>query len=180
MKRALVIGSAPCVADDVAAAPDWPVIAVNWAVIRHLGPIEFMASIHRALVYKSIIARRALGGDMDYTAYTKVPANRGIPVVLPPTRVVAERQTLGPGSSALFAVEIALRLGYERLILCGVPLEGNKTLQENGPEERIRFGKNFFETFRGKWLKHRDLLEPHVRSMSGWTREKFGPGEDWK
>jgi hypothetical protein len=173
-KHALVVGSAPCVSLDLMNAPDWPMIVVNWAGIRHLGPIEFWASIHRKLIYKGIKARREAGGDMDFTAYVKLPKNQRLQDVPPPTRIAAAEQTLGSGSSALFAVEIALRLGYKRLILCGVPLEGTTTLQENGEEERLRKGQPFVETFRPAWIRNFELLSPRVRSMSGWTREFLG------
>jgi hypothetical protein len=179
MKKALVVGSAPCVSLDLQNAPDWPLIVVNWAGIRQLGPIEFWVSIHRRLIYKGIESRRALGGDMNFTAYTKIPPKEKVQTFPPPTKVERAEQTMGSGSSALFAVEIALRLGYRRLVLCGVPLEGQFTLQENGEESRIRKGGDLVKAFQPAWLRHFPELEMHVRSMSGWTKELFGEPIGW-
>lgn len=179
MKKAIVVGSAPCVFDDLAAAPKWPMIVVNWAGIRHLGPIEFWASIHRKLIYKGIEMRREADGDMDFTAFIKLPKRQRLQHVPPPTRVVEAKQLLGSGSSGLFAVEIALRMGYERLVLCGIPLTGTTTIQESGEEERVRKGQPFIETFHDAWIRNFELLSPHVRSMSGWTREFLGDPGEW-
>ena len=179
MRQALVVGSAPCVFDDLKAAPDWPLIVVNFAGLRHLGPIEFWASIHRRLIYKGIEMRRAAGGEMDFTAYVKCPPREHPPTPPPPTILKTAQQKMGSGSSGLFAVEIAIRLGYERLILCGIPLEGATTLQESGEESRVRGGKPFVENFRAAWLRHFETLEPVVRSMSGWTKELLGGPIGW-
>jgi hypothetical protein len=179
MKKALVVGSAVCVFRDLERAPDWPLIVVNWAGVRHLGPIEFWASIHRRLMYKALTIRRRKGGDMDFTAYVKIPKKEKLPEALPPTKLERASLTFGSGSSGLFAVEIALSLGYERLILCGIPLEGTKTLQEKGEETRVRTNKPFVDTFRPAWVRHYDTMKPHVRSMSGWTEKMFGGPEDW-
>jgi hypothetical protein len=117
---------------------------------------------------------------MDFTAYVKLPKRQRLKDVPPPTRVVEAQQLLGSGSSGLFAVEIALRLGYERLVLCGIPLTGRTTIQENGEEERLRKGQPFIASFRDAWVRDFELLSPHVRSMSGWTRELLGGPEGWE
>lgn len=184
MKRAIVIGSAPCVHEDTKLAraqfPDWPLIVVNWAGLRHLGPIEFWASIHRRLIYKAIPMRREAGGDMKFTAYIKIPPGEKVQRTQAPTRIVGEKQKMGSGSSGLYAVEVALRLGYEFLLLAGIPLTGDSSLQCNDKEEeRIRFDKPFVESFRKAWENHFHTLQPHVRSMSGWTKEQFGGPEEW-
>jgi hypothetical protein len=180
MKKAIVIGSAPCVHEDVFNAPDWPKIVVNWAGLRHLGPIEFWASIHRRLLYKAIPLRKEAGGTMRFTAFTVVPKGRKLRKVPTPTRITQRKQRMGSGSSGLFAVECALSLGYQRLLLCGIPLEGDTSLQfEDQEEERIRCNQSFVTSFRAAWENHYDELAPHIRSMSGWTRELFGSPEDW-
>lgn len=184
MKQALVIGSAPGVFDDLKAAPAWPKIVVNWAGVRELGPIEFWASLHPLLMIEMIGQRERKHGDMNFTAYVKMPRQnqkppRRKPVVLHPLMQPAPATDTGNGSSALLAVMVALHLGYERLLLCGVPLEGAYTLQGKGPELRGRPNAPMFEMFRKAWTNQRLRLAPHVRSMSGWTRGLFGGPEEW-
>jgi hypothetical protein len=184
MKPAVVVGSAPCVHEDFTQAhalfPAWPLIVVNWAGLRHLGPIAFWASIHRRLIYRAIKMRKNRGGDMKFHAYIKIPPGEKIQRVDAPTKIKPFKPKMGSGSSGLFAVEVALKLGYDRLLLCGIPLEGDHSLQVNDQEEeRIRFGKPFVESFRKAWLNNYDTLKPVIRSMSGWTKEQFGGVEEW-
>lgn len=78
------------------------------------------------------------------------------------------------GSSGLFAVKIALECGFDRIILCGVPMSASAG----------HFVRKHYWTacrfFRLPWIEHRAELAPNVRSMSGWTRELFGlPTTDW-
>jgi hypothetical protein len=140
MKSALVVGSAPCVFDDFRQAranfPSWDLLVVNWAGLRHIEPIAGWFSIHRRLVYKAIPMRKAAGGDMRFTAFIKIPKGEKIQRPEAPTRIVPGKHKMGSGSSGLFAVENALHhLGYERLLLCGIPLEGDTSLQVNDKEE---------------------------------------------
>jgi hypothetical protein len=180
MKKALVVGSAPCVFEDLFDAPKWPKIVVNWAGIRHLGPIEFWASLHRHLIYEGIKIRRDKGGDMAFTAWAKAPAGERVPNVPSPTKMKHYINKWGAGSSGWYAIEVALKeLGYDRLILCGIPMTGETTIQKAGIEERIRNDEPFIETLRPRWSLHMDKLQGKVKSMSGWTRELLGGPEDW-
>ena len=79
------------------------------------------------------------------------------------------------GSSGLLAVKIARELGFNRIILCGVPM----TVQGGHFRRHQRWVSAF--GFRPAWERHAAELRPYVRSMSGWTREIFGapPGAHW-
>jgi hypothetical protein len=78
------------------------------------------------------------------------------------------------GSSGLFAVQVARRHGYDRVILCGVPMT-----VDDGHFERHQKWQSAI-TFRNGWVRCRSELVPFVRSMSGWTLEMFGlPTEEW-
>ena len=176
MKSALIVGSAPCVFDDLEAAPRWPLIVINFAGLRHLGPIEFWASLHFRLLCDLISDRERMGGDMNFTAYAKIPPRMAIPKFASGVKIVpAPLKRIGNGSSGLVAAVTAIRLGYERLVLCGVPLEGGHTIQA---DQKIQFRGTpkvpAFAKFRRAWELHQDIVKPHVRSMSGWTREFLG------
>ena len=73
------------------------------------------------------------------------------------------------GSSGLFACKIARQLGFERIILCGVPMDPSaKHVVRAQPWPA---GVTFR---RASWERHKEEIKPFVRSMSGWTAEQFG------
>jgi hypothetical protein len=76
----------------------------------------------------------------------------------------------GPsGSSALLGVLAGIKMGYEKLVLCGCPLQGKN-----------RAGRDYFKMFADGWKIRYNQVAPFVRSMSGWTRELLGePTVDW-
>ena len=73
----------------------------------------------------------------------------------------------GSGSSGLFAVKTALSLGYNKIVLCGVPI--NK-------ESHYFSSKAWSEcdSFSGTWREQQGILKKYVRSMSGYTRNLLG------
>jgi SAM-dependent methyltransferase len=93
-----------------------------------------------------------------------------------PTAIWAHRKGEGvtnviddwSGSSGLFSVHIARHLGFDRILLCGVPMapEGNHFLR------RVRWNAAF--AFRKGWERRKPEIAPYVRSFSGWTRDLLG------
>jgi SAM-dependent methyltransferase len=79
------------------------------------------------------------------------------------------------GSSGLFAVKVARERGYERIILCGVPMD-----QSVGHITRGATEWKAASMFRTGWIQHHFEFAPYVRSHSGWTKERLGaPDENW-
>ena len=81
------------------------------------------------------------------------------------------------GDSGLFAIRVAIRLEYEKIILCGMPIDSRSKLyqlRENG----CSFDCN---TNLKLWQETaRDEFEDKVRSMSGNTQEILGyPTKEW-
>ena len=182
MKRALIVGSAPCVFDDLAAAPDWPLIVINYAGLRNTGPIEMWVSLHFRLLAQLVDQRAKMGGDMNFKAFSRIPNNVTSKITTDCGIEILPGATgrIGNGSSGLLAVMTAIDQGYDQLILCGIPLEGSETLQAGDKIEkrtRGRRGMDAFERFRHPWVLNEKLIRRHVRSMSGWTREFFGGPE---
>jgi hypothetical protein len=72
------------------------------------------------------------------------------------------------GSSGLHAVTVALKLRYQRIVLCGAPMtkEGGHVVRDE-PWTRV-------DTFIGGWKAHKAEIAPYVRSWSGWTAELLG------
>jgi hypothetical protein len=79
---------------------------------------------------------------------------------------------MGSGSSAWGAAKVALLMGYERVVLCGAPLEPGPyadgiyatTFQDN---------MNTLGVMRGVIEKDK-WMHPYVSSMSGWTKKVLG------
>lgn len=176
MKRCVVLGTAPCMWDDLACAPaGLDVVAVNRAGWLYLEPIALWVSIHGIDLVDFIEQRRALGADMNFTAYGNFAGRDES------GDVIRWNRPNGGGSSGLFATRIAIELGYERVVLAGVPLEGNTTtVDDEGSQTINEPSAAGYGVYRGGWLKYRDEIADNVRSMSGWTRETFGaPTAEW-
>ena len=176
MKRCVVLGTAPCMWDDLARAPaDLDLVAVNRAGWLYLEPITLWVSIHGADLVRHIEQRRDLGADMNFDAYGNFAEadDSG--------DVIRWNRPNGGGSSSLFATRIALELGYERVVLAGVPLEGNTIIADHDGNETVEeFSAAGFGVYRGGWERVHDEICNHVRSMSGWTRDTFGePTAEW-
>lgn len=79
------------------------------------------------------------------------------------------------GSSGLLAITVALALGYQKIILCGVPLD-KKAGHYFSPDEPWMDGPRY----RHAWIKHKGDMEGRVKSMGGWTQSLLGaPTKEW-
>jgi hypothetical protein len=78
------------------------------------------------------------------------------------------------GSSGLFAVRVALKEGFDKIVLAGVPMDGkfgHITRKEKWTND---------VSFRSGWRQRQSEIAPFVRSMSGWTKEILGvPTPEW-
>ncbi len=73
------------------------------------------------------------------------------------------------GSSALLGVFLALKLGYEKIVLCGCPMQGI-----------IVKTNSKYDLFQKGWIPNKDMVMNKVKSMSGWTKEFLGePTKEW-
>lgn len=170
---AFILGSALCLHDDFKAAlssfQPSSIIAVNEAGRDYEGVLDHWVSMHPPLLIKWIEERR----DWDVPLFTgTVWTPRHITL---PKGLIASRAESWGGSSGLLAVTVALGLGFEKIILCGVPME--------------RLGAHYFNKdrpwndagiYKASWKRNLDKIAPTVRSMSGWTKELLGaPSLEW-
>lgn len=171
---AVVLGGALSVWEEEAQAcaifggePDL-IVGVNHAAKDRPGRLDAWASFHVEL-FPMWIAERKLAGRPDagsiWTAVRRA-APKGMEHV--------KRAPNWGGSSGLLGVTVALELGAERVILCGVPL--------------TREGEHYDKpgvwsdagNYRRGWMMHVPQMGGRVRSLGGWTRELLGaPDEDW-
>ncbi len=174
MKNGIIIcGAAPCMEEDLSRIPNpeaWDFLAVGMdAIARVPYPLRFLATFHPDDIAISRVRRKAAGGNLDY----KVIGHRSqdnIDIVVNERNMAVTFSGANSGSSALLGTLACVKLGYERIILCGCPLEN----EERGGKIKE------YENYRKGWQKHLDLYVGKVKSMSGWTMQFLGPPpEEW-
>jgi len=173
-KHGIVLGTAPCMWDDLERAPrGLDVICVNGAGFLYLEPIAMWCSIHGSYMRGWIEKRRAAGASMDFLAYGNFSKHED------PGEVIPWNRPNGGGSSGMYAVTVALESGYDKVILCGVPLEGQQRYDYKESAEVVPSPTDY-KHYRSGWINNREMFAGRVRSMSGWTRELLGaPTEEW-
>lgn len=181
-KTALICGSAPVLQTDFGMASSKieraAVIVVNEAgrVVRG----DHLVTQHpeKALWF------RECSLNPDITIHTGKPRQRasqaGINVYWPDCVTLA--------TSGGSAIAIALRMGFEEIILCGMPMNGGDGYFKQSviEQDEPRFGlepsasdyvRNYQEKLVEFAKKEPEALN-RVRSLSGFTRELFG-APDW-
>jgi hypothetical protein len=186
----LVLGSAACLWDDLAAAGDdgWvgDRMAVNLTAInydRHC--LRHWATVHPQMPlfqrdipwwrHRRDRANRAF--DLHGAAFDTRTRSISLASRNPAPADIWEwpyPARLRQGSSSLFAVEIGLVLGYDPIVLCGVPLDDSDYFfRRLTAEERETYG------FRRRhchatWERQAPGWAGRVKSMSGFTAELLG------
>jgi len=160
MKQILILGGAKCVWDDVKSLSPWehPVAAVNDVGAMWQGSLLFWASLHPRKFKQWEPRRKANGFPAGYIKYGN---KYGKPMI---DRISAD----WGGSSGLFAIKIALELGFDQIIIAGVPMEA---------EQGHFFDKAQWTAcnqYRAAWERHLNDIKPFVRSCSGWTKRLLG------
>tara|TARA_R110000751_G_scaffold100385_3_gene194353 strand:- start:397 stop:993 length:597 start_codon:yes stop_codon:yes gene_type:complete len=183
---AVIIGSAACLWDDLdhfeAIAEKmgwkWDAVAVNHAGLAINHPIEHWVSCHPILIHHFREARRCythhtLGENGPMI--THGPRGRTGQDLTDKTYDVSSEVM---GNSALFGIWCMLHLGYERVVLAGIPFDGNRTFyhpKQMQPEhsDDIRHIRLMWSSAatNGDWVGK-------VFSMSGWTAALLGTLED--
>ncbi len=178
MTRSLVLGGAWNLFDDIAKLEGltgcvWPdmVLAVNDASYAYPHGIDCLVTLHPKNLEGWRAKRAAAGFPMEFETWGGVwrtgTDDSNSPLVnhvLPVTRV---------GSSGYHAVEVALHLGCERVVLAGVPMEFGPHFHSKKPWDSPMF-------HRPAWEESVEDFDDRVRSMSGWTAELLGePDAEW-
>ncbi len=121
--------------------------------------IDYFATYHYQDIKLYKDERRKAGYNTDYKVISH-EFKKGVDIIekfLPPS-----------GSSALLGALAAMNLGYERIILCGCPLQGKNDQ-----------GYQYSNFWKG-WIAHKGVYGNTVRSVSGWTKQYLGyPDKDW-
>lgn len=159
--RALVVGGAHSAwrdiyrVESVVGPWDGIVVAVN-DMGAHLPRLDAWATLHPEKIRRWQQVRRGNG-------YPDVPIWSNA------TTTDYTLNHWSNGSSGLLGVGVALALGAETVVLCGVRMDQqrNHFREERGWQQHDRY--------RRGWLNRADTLRGRVYSVSGWTRELLGP-----
>jgi len=122
--------------------------------------IKYVATYHPTDIRRIKEKRHGMGGNTDYKVICHMQYRENeVDFVIPLYKENGEKS----GSSALLGVYAAQMLGYNKIILCGCPLEG-----------KSKTTKYPYSNYRVGWLKSYKLEKEKVRSTSGWTKEFLG------
>lgn len=170
----IICGDAACIWDDLerfgcksgngVAKEGWDFCTVNRAVETFPGLVEHAYSNVGAALRRFVAARRD-----DYSAEFGPPKHTH-------SRTIGSDWCWpwhGGGTSGLGAILTALALGYERIVLCGMPLDNGR---HNGepPWRKTRFTTEVPDDDE-HWLRAMNLaFEGKVKSMSGRTMHWLG------
>ena len=171
----IVLGNAPSMAEDLKAIYkiglyDCPIMAINDAGKLYLNRIDHLASHHIEKMSEIRTFRRNTGLNVDFVAHS-IGEYQDVDKVWP--------LEVSHGSSGLFGVITALKLGYN-VVVAGISLTGNFG-EYYGTEENSHPNKHKqYEMFRFTWFKIKPHLLDRVRAVSGYPCDLLGyPDGNW-
>ena len=177
---ALVVGTARSIWQDLERIPSFQgvgIVAINDMILRFRGQVHHGVSLHAEEPQLWRALRSAYECDQ---ARVETHAYRWARPGHEQPDNIWNIEGAGAGTSGLFAVMVALALGYERVVLAGVPLDGSGHFWDAPRAEPTPFGSQFV---RSEWIKAKELyFRGRVRSLSGWTAEILnneGTPEEW-
>lgn len=184
---AVVLGGARCIWDDCAKIDfaKVEVIAVNDMIMHHKGRVHHGVSLHpeEAPLWRQLRWTNQCEESHVTTHSHRLPENNDN---LPPqefkTRCGLDYLWVieggRGGSSGLFAAMIGLALGYDKIVLAGIPLDGTGHFFDPPGKVVNQFlGGNIKE----EWLNaNANYFKGRVKSLSGQTKDWLGyPPDKW-
>lgn len=180
----LIIGTHPCVTADIDAAllayPDAKLCAVNDA--SKIVPCDHIATCHPEKIEQFLKAHFD-AWDENYTdpdLHVR-DINEARNVILP---VYKWAHNYG-GGSAIFAAVTMIAIGFERVILCGCPIDGGGgyaiPTHEGTPDDPRLGNMSPDHSMVSAWhfsmramIDRAPEISSKIRSMSGFTKQLFG------
>lgn len=123
------------------------------------GHINFMATYHEKDIFPYFQKRKLEGLNTNYKVIHH-EKRKDVDIIIP-----YEEPS---GSSALLACFASIKMGYDKIVLCGCPLDG------------LNDKKHPYSMFQKGWEFHFNKVKNQARSMSGWTQKLLGgPTQEW-
>jgi hypothetical protein len=175
------MGSGRCLWDDLRRVnlKGWGVIAVNGTALYYKGKIDHACSLHpeEPTIWTSL--RKAYFCE-SCTILTHAHAALG--KQFSPSYEEADYswqiEDANSGTSGLFGVMLALALGYDRIILAGIPMDDQGHFYDPPWLTDGCFKSDFV---RSEWRRISQIyFDGRVKSLSGWTKDLLGePDDTW-
>ena len=173
MKTALVLGGADCLEADVRDMRAMGVVFDGVVACNDAGywwPHELDAWV--SLHPEKLGPWRSKRNDKGYPPCKQFFAHRDARDYVAGTKYQFPGQS-NSASSGCFAAKVALiDLGFDRAVLCGVPLVKSPHFFDSKDWAAA-------ESFRRGFLQVPQEYLDRMRSMSGFTKDLLGPPKDW-
>ena len=144
-------------------------MALNYVVCHYPGSIDHVATLHPRKLHHWLSLR---GGDRDGVVLTHAHKRRRDVACV--WNLLSETIC---GTSALFAAKVALALGYQRVVLCGVPLDSRRCFYDP-PGARYDYTRDEIPAYWSKFAS--EISNDRVKSMSGLSAATLGsPTVEW-
>lgn len=169
--RLIILGTARCLWDDLKSLDQnikSHVMAVNLAGYFYTKPIDHWASLHPVFLQRFHDIRAA-----EYTKHSHIHRHS----IKYGKGMIGWDFGTDSGTSSLFAVRVALCLGYEEIILAGIPLDNTGSFYLDPHSEtpgHLKYGDDHvFNTWK-QAVRNNSEMKKRVRSCSGKTKAIFG------
>lgn len=179
----LVIGGGRCVWSDIAKFwllmgktftndrdddPPWTTVAVNDIACHYRPKLQHIASLHEGQLYPTVLIR--VENDC-HLSRPQTHTQRHSADMPGPAQFAWLLDGYVGGTSAGFAVAIALAMGHTKVVLAGVPLDGDGHYFDPAFTRLTQFDTR---TQQIQWGMFKNYFNDQVRSMSGLTRDILG------
>ena len=153
------------------------VVAVNNMILHWKARVHHGVSLHAEEPPLWRLLRGQYGCDAGHT-HTHAYRESRDPRIPNCDYIWKIRGSALAGTSTLFAVAVALALGYSRIVVAGAPLDGKRHFYDSPGVECKQFAST---SVRQEWQNAQThVFQDRVRSLSGWTRELLGePADSW-
>jgi hypothetical protein len=149
-------------------------IAVNDIGAYYPGKIDHWFSLHPA--YLPFWMGLRLGHALDEGHRPKLHCHKRKPST--PTIDYEWGLDNNGATSGFYAAQVAVCLGYEHILLVGVPGDNTGRFFD-APWETGNYGDRSVTLAWRQMVDKYPILSERVRSVSGWTRELFGAPDTW-
>jgi hypothetical protein len=168
------MGCGRCIWDDLARVQDLDrigTIAINNMILHHKGRVHHGVSMHpeEPNLWRALRPYYQCEGSHVTTHSYMKHGKIGLTECDVVWGVI---EGSGGGTSGILAVMVGLALGYDEIILAGVPLDNTGHFYDAPGKQDKTFGSDFIKI---EWRNAADkYFRGRVKSLSGWTRELLG------
>lgn len=170
-RTALILGGASTLPADRARALEllegieYSLIACNHAARDEPGRVDHWVTMHAELLPMWMKER---------AKHRRPPAGQLWTARHRPSKVQSTPIESWGGSSGLLCVAVAFQLGFEKIILAGIPMQ--KLLRHYDDSRPWMEARQYWPA----WERRMAQMRGRVKSLSGWTLEQLGePTREW-